>query len=120
MTRAIPANFQRGTILSGRKLLLVCPQLTLFLCSFKRCNGSLATPSQMIPFSSTVCLFEAFTRVSLISSLIDSGHGGQTKDLDGDEADGHDEGECFKSYDEDINLISLLKSFTLLVYPILP
>ena len=27
-------------------------------------------------------------------SLLDSGHGGQTKDLDGDEADGFDEG-CF-------------------------
>ena len=25
--------------------------------------------------------------------LLDSGHGGQTKDLDGDEADGFDEGE---------------------------
>lgn len=26
-------------------------------------------------------------------SRLDSGHGGQTKDLDGDEADGYDEGE---------------------------
>jgi len=29
----------------------------------------------------------------LLSKALDSGHGGQTKDLDGDEADGYDEGE---------------------------
>lgn len=33
----------------------------------------------------------------LYSFLLDSGHGGQTKDLDGDEADGFDEG-CFYFY----------------------
>lgn len=27
-------------------------------------------------------------------AILDSGHGGQTKDLDGDEADGYDEGQC--------------------------
>ena len=30
-----------------------------------------------------------------MTSNTDSGHGGQTKDLDGDEADGYDEGEGF-------------------------
>ncbi|KAF5391666.1 hypothetical protein D9757_002371 [Collybiopsis confluens] len=43
-----------------------------------------------------------------------SGHGGQTKDLDGDEADGNDEGECSKTY-EDGNLTGSLKLFTLLL-----
>ena len=30
--------------------------------------------------------------------LLDSGHGGQTKDLDGDEADGFDEGSICLDY----------------------
>ena len=29
--------------------------------------------------------------------ILDSGHGGQTKDLDGDEVDGLDEGSCFRT-----------------------
>ena len=34
------------------------------------------------------------TRVHTSNAMtIDSGHGGQTKDLDGDEADGYDEGK---------------------------
>ena len=33
-----------------------------------------------------------YTYLFLFSLLLDSGHGGQTKDLDGDEADGFDEG----------------------------
>ena len=33
-----------------------------------------------------------FYKLYIISPL-DSGHGGQTKDLDGDEADGYDEGK---------------------------
>jgi len=31
--------------------------------------------------------------MSLLIFIQDSGHGGQTKDLDGDEADGYDEGQ---------------------------
>ena len=30
--------------------------------------------------------------------MLDSGHGGQTKDLDGDEADGYDEGQLLDSF----------------------
>ncbi len=31
--------------------------------------------------------------LSMLRGLLDSGHGGQTKDLDGDEDDGYDEGK---------------------------
>jgi hypothetical protein len=30
-----------------------------------------------------------------LKKILDSGHGGQTKDLDGDEGDGHDEGSFY-------------------------
>jgi hypothetical protein len=41
------------------------------------------------------CKFGLMYAVYISSSFLsDSGHGGQTKDLDGDEADGFDEG-CF-------------------------
>jgi hypothetical protein len=41
--------------------------------------------------SSIVSDFLRFLRRSFFIRLLDSGHGGQTKDLDGDEADGYDE-----------------------------
>jgi hypothetical protein len=40
---------------------------------------------------SIVCL-AILKLVRAFSSCLDSGHGGQTKDLDGDEEDGYDEG----------------------------
>ena len=51
-----------------------------------------AQPNDSLFFHCTLSFF------SIVCSLVtkradsDSGHGGQTKDLDGDEADGYDEG----------------------------
>ena len=54
----------------------------------------------MTPCSFTVskCLY---TPIALhrLSFQLDSGHGGQTKDRDGDEADGQDEGSLILSVD---------------------
>lgn len=61
----------------------------------------------MIRYFCIVCFFSSFFFLFLVSLLflkcidddddcLDSGHGGQTRDLDGDEADGWDEGKfCF-------------------------
>ena len=46
----------------------------------------------MILCFSTVSVFANRT-LSMLRGLLDSGHGGQTKDLDGDEDDGYDEGK---------------------------
>ena len=42
--------------------------------------------------SSSIVRLHQSTQASASHKHIDSGHGGQTKDLDGDEADGYDEG----------------------------
>ena len=52
-------------------------------------------PSPMIPCSSTVSGYRPLTSSDL--RFEDSGHGGQTKDLDGDEEDGYDEGGFYLS-----------------------
>lgn len=44
------------------------------------------------------------------NARIDSGHGGQTKDLDGDEADGYDEGAFFPAVSAFL-LLSLPRGF---------
>ena len=41
---------------------------------------------------SIVCFFTSKLFKVVLNSCLDSGHGGQTKDLNGDEADGYDEG----------------------------
>jgi hypothetical protein len=46
----------------------------------------------MILFSSTVILFPHRFGYQFLIPQLDSGHGGQTKDVDGDEGDGQDEG----------------------------
>lgn len=48
-------------------------------------------PGRMILFSSIVRFAGLVCTISYHSA--DSGHGGQTKDHDGDEADGNDEGK---------------------------
>ena len=42
-------------------------------------------------------LCRALTQTVIDATQIDSGHGGQTKDLDGDEEDGYDEGGFYLS-----------------------
>lgn len=56
------------------------------------CNGSFGTQRPMILFSSTVILFLHQFGYHFLIPQLDSGHGGQTKDVDGDEGDGQDEG----------------------------
>jgi hypothetical protein len=51
----------------------------------------------MILYFSIVSSASCMIYVPSFPSLLDSGHGGQTKDLDGDEGDGFDEG-CFYFY----------------------
>lgn len=49
----------------------------------------------MTPCFSIVCFSHLHLQIgscSLERLCLDSGHGGQTKDTDGDEADGYDEG----------------------------
>lgn len=46
----------------------------------------------MIHCFSIVCLLNLYRSTIFLREFTDSGHGGQTKDLDGDEADGFDEG----------------------------
>jgi hypothetical protein len=58
-----------------------------------RCTGSSGTRGLTTVCSFTVCR-RAFGCERLLTELpADSGHGEQTKDLDGDEKDGLDEGE---------------------------
>ena len=46
----------------------------------------------MTRYFSIVCFGHLKSDQQTFTSCVDSGHGGQTKDLDGDEADGFDEG----------------------------
>lgn len=46
-----------------------------------------------LSFSIVCSFYKAVSSIPAHSSRSDSGHGGQTKDLDGDEADGYDEGQ---------------------------
>ena len=55
------------------------------------CVGWSIMPKHTIPSSSIVCAF-LFWRFLFLKLRQDSGHGGQTRDLDGDEVDGWDEG----------------------------
>jgi hypothetical protein len=48
----------------------------------------------------------------LVDLLKDSGHGGQTKDLDGDEADGYDEGQYQASQDDNALIYLFQQSST--------
>jgi hypothetical protein len=50
-----------------------------------------AQPNDSLFFHCTFSLLFSFYQQG-IKDPLDSGHGGQTKDLDGDEADGYDEG----------------------------
>lgn len=56
------------------------------------CNGWSEEHSPTTRFSSTVRLikYTSYLPISLMG-FVDSGHGGQTEDLDGDEEDGYDE-----------------------------
>lgn len=51
-----------------------------------------ASPHDSLFFHCKVGFMYDIYIIFLISFLSDSGHGGQTKDVDGDEADGYDEG----------------------------
>lgn len=57
------------------------------------------------------CHFSQLIRVV----KIDSGHGGQTKDLDGDEVDGYDEGIPFRVSE---SLLELTALSLLVIYPV--
>ena len=76
------------------------------IISWKLCVGLYGVRNRMIRYFCIVCFFFLFFLVSLLFFLkkfidddddcLDSGHGGQTRDLDGDEADGWDEGKfCY-------------------------
>ena len=70
--------------------LMYCPVIFRLM----RCNGSCGVRSRMTRFSSIVRrhLAVAALGIDKLNCGTDSGHGGQTKDQDGDEADGYDEG----------------------------
>lgn len=63
----------------------------------------------MTHFSSTVRFAESVCTVSHHSS--DSGHGGQTKDHDGDEADGSDEGKSSIFFFARLSITCLTSSY---------
>ena len=65
-----------------------CPFILIFARS-KQCAGWSVELNQTILYSSIVrhvCVKNSYQMI-----FLDSGHGGQTKDVDGDEADGYDE-----------------------------
>ena len=62
---------------------------------WKRCVGSFVVRNRMIHYFCIVCVFFFFFLFLKYWYYLDSGHGGQTRDLDGDEADGWDEGKFF-------------------------
>ena len=66
-------------------------QIEYLVYSSMPSNGWSKLPLPMTLSSFTVC-FHQSTQAFTSHNHIDSGHGGQTKDLDGDEADGYDEG----------------------------
>ena len=56
------------------------------------------------------CTFHLWSEPALTTYIrgVDSGHGGQTKDLDGDEDDGYDEGRSFFSSSPDLVVLTRL------------
>jgi hypothetical protein len=52
-----------------------------------------AAPNDSLFFHCTLSLASNLSLLRLLIVIQDSGHGGQTKDLDGDEGDGYDEGQ---------------------------
>jgi hypothetical protein len=55
-----------------------------------------AAPNDSLFFHCTLASIIGLSKLLIDNQ--DSGHGGQTKDLDGDEADGYDEGQCLGHY----------------------
>jgi hypothetical protein len=86
--RPTHANIVRPALILQETILMIYLRL-------RRCNGLSVVPTPMIRCSSTVSILlihkTLFSHYSI--SILDSGHGGQTKDTDGDEGDGFDEGE---------------------------
>ena len=78
-------------------MILGSYQHTITFC--KRCVGSFTVRSRMIHYFCIVCSSSPHLFIIIIIIIndryLDSGHGGQTRDLDGDEADGWDEGKVF-------------------------
>ena len=61
-------------------------QFYFFSC--KQCNGLCTMPAPMLLYFSLVSQLNTYISFFLILfAILDSGHGGQNKDLDGDEAD---------------------------------
>ena len=92
------------------------PPTDLILFRSTECNGWLGTQLPMTPYSFTVSIF---CRVwePILTEGVDSGHGGQTKDLDGDEADGFDEGTVSASETYSSQPDTPLQS-CLVIYPV--
>lgn len=60
-------------------------------------------------------IFTVHLHLFVTHTEIDSGHGGQTKDLDGDEEDGYDEGDDYMPF---IPQETCVDSCAIVIYPV--
>ena len=85
--------------------------------SSKQCNGLCVVLRPMMLYFSIVSQFMCELKYIYIFFVLalDSGHGGQTKDLDGDEADGFDEG-YFNLFNRSI--LANTNDIYIVIYPV--